>query len=73
MNGIPKDARAQRASSFNQRLLSDEIIEKVRALNEIAAARGQSRAQMAIAWGQNKSSPKSYAKGERNENLCDPP
>jgi L-glyceraldehyde 3-phosphate reductase len=50
LDGVPKDARAARAGSFKQDMLSAEVIEKIRGLNAIAAARGQSLAQMAIAW-----------------------
>jgi L-glyceraldehyde 3-phosphate reductase len=37
-------------SSFSPDLLTDEAMAKVRALNELASARGQSLAQMAVAW-----------------------
>lgn len=50
LDGVPKDARAARNGSFNERLLSEEVIKKVRSLNAIASSRGQSLAQMAIAW-----------------------
>lgn len=50
LNGVPDDARASRGGSFTEKLLSDDVVAKVRALNEIASARGQSLAQMAIAW-----------------------
>jgi len=51
LDGIPEDSRAAKPTGF---LRSDQITEgvmvKVRALNEIAKARGQSLAQMALAW-----------------------
>ncbi len=50
LNGIPDDARAARAGSFSQALLTPENIERLRGLAAIAARRGQSLAQMAIAW-----------------------
>jgi L-glyceraldehyde 3-phosphate reductase len=50
LNGIPKDSRAAQHGSFSEDLLSDAVLERVRALNEIAARRGQSLAQLAIAW-----------------------
>jgi L-glyceraldehyde 3-phosphate reductase len=50
LNGVPKDSRAQLEGSFSQKLLTEENLNRVRALNEIATARGQSLAQMAIAW-----------------------
>jgi L-glyceraldehyde 3-phosphate reductase len=50
--GIPADARINRAGggSFQADHLSERNLAHVRALNEIAQARGQSLAQMAIAW-----------------------
>ena len=50
LSGIPEDARAAKGGSLSQRLLTQENLERVRGLNEIAQARGQSLAQMAIAW-----------------------
>ncbi len=50
LNGVPEDARAARDGSLGQDLLSAENIERIRALNAIAERRGQSLAQMAIAW-----------------------
>ena len=48
--GIPEDSRVRRGEAFDERLLSEQALARVRALNEIAARRGQSLAQMAIAW-----------------------
>jgi L-glyceraldehyde 3-phosphate reductase len=50
LNGVPHDARAKRSSSMSEEMLSERNIEHVRALNELAKARGQSLAQMAVAW-----------------------
>jgi L-glyceraldehyde 3-phosphate reductase len=50
LHGIPDGSRASRAGSLSADMLSDENLEKVRALNRIAERRGQSLAQMAIAW-----------------------
>jgi L-glyceraldehyde 3-phosphate reductase len=50
LNGIPDGSRASRNDSLSPDLLTDETMSKVRALNEIAAARGQTLAQMALAW-----------------------
>lgn len=50
LNGVPADSRASAAGSFRKQFLNDENLASVRALNEIAAARNQSLAQMAIAW-----------------------
>ncbi len=52
LNGIPPDARINRpgGGSFKAEHLSETNLKHVRSLNEIARARGQSLAQMAIAW-----------------------
>jgi L-glyceraldehyde 3-phosphate reductase len=50
LDGIPSDSRVRRGLHFDERLINDANIERVRALNEIASRRGQSLAQMAIAW-----------------------
>jgi len=50
LGGIPEDSRAARDDSFSPRLLSDENLGHIRALNEIATRRGQSLAQLALAW-----------------------
>ncbi|MDV6332188.1 L-glyceraldehyde 3-phosphate reductase [Asticcacaulis sp. 201] len=50
VNGVPADARAAKAGSFNQNLITDDNIRRIRALNDIAQKRGQTLAQMAIAW-----------------------
>ena len=49
LHGIP-EGRARRPSYSPDRLLSDEALAKIRALNEIAGRRGQTLAQMALAW-----------------------
>jgi L-glyceraldehyde 3-phosphate reductase len=49
-NGIPEGSRASRGQTLSPDLITDEALEKIRALNELAAARGQTLAQMAIAW-----------------------
>lgn len=51
VNGIPKDSRAANQSVFLQsKDVTEDVIEKVVKLNEIAANRGQSLAQMALSW-----------------------
>jgi L-glyceraldehyde 3-phosphate reductase len=50
LQGVPEDSRVRRGEAFDERLLSEETLARVRALNEIAARRGQSLAQLAIAW-----------------------
>ena len=48
--GVPDDARAAKAGSLSTGLLSEQNLASIRALNDIAQARGQTLAQMAIAW-----------------------
>jgi L-glyceraldehyde 3-phosphate reductase len=50
LNGVPADSRVRRGLHFSPELITAENVERVRALNEIAAGRGQSLAQLAIAW-----------------------
>lgn len=51
LNGIPEGSRASRkGTTVGGRYLTGERLEQIRALNEIAAERGQSLAQMALAW-----------------------
>lgn len=51
LNGIPEDSRAASDSIFmNASDITEELVTKVRALNEVAIGRGQSLAQMALAW-----------------------
>jgi L-glyceraldehyde 3-phosphate reductase len=50
LDGIPEKSRASWPSSLSPNLLTDEALAKIRALNEIAARRGQTLARMALAW-----------------------
>jgi L-glyceraldehyde 3-phosphate reductase len=50
LHGIPEGSRASRPTSLSPDLLTEQTLAKVRALNEIAAGRGQTLAQMALAW-----------------------
>ena len=50
LDGIPADSRASRHGSLSPDLINDQSLAKIRALNEIAARRGQSLAQLALAW-----------------------
>ena len=50
LNGVPADARAAKGGSLGQGLLSDDNLARIRALDAIARRRGQTLAQMAIAW-----------------------
>ena len=51
LNGIPADSRAGHDPRYlRPEYITDELLDKVRALNEIAQKRGQTMAQMALAW-----------------------
>lgn len=50
LNGVPEESRAALEGSFQPGMLTEENLNRVRALNEIAKRRGQTLAQMAIAW-----------------------
>ena len=50
LSGVPEGSRAARGSFLTREMLSGENITRIRALHEIATGRGQSLAQMALAW-----------------------
>src|SRR3989441_3076456 len=50
LKGVPEDSRASHPGSFSKDMLTDETLAKVRALNRLAQRRGQTLAQMALAW-----------------------
>ena len=50
LNGIPADSRAAQGESLEQETITPEVIERVRKLNDLASGRGQTLAQMALAW-----------------------
>ena len=50
LDGVPAGSRASLDGTFSRSLLTDEALAKIRALNEIADRRGQTLAQMALAW-----------------------
>jgi L-glyceraldehyde 3-phosphate reductase len=50
VDGIPEGSRASRPTSLSPELLTEQALAKIRALNAIAARRGQTLAQMALAW-----------------------
>ena len=50
LDGIPTDSRAARNASLDKEILTPEFVQKLRQLNDVAASRGQSLAQMALAW-----------------------
>ena len=50
LDGVPEGSRASRPTTLSPALLTQQTLGKVRALREIAVARGQTLAQMALAW-----------------------
>lgn len=50
LGGVPEGSRASKGTSFSANLLTEENVERIRSLNEIARGRGQSLAQLALAW-----------------------
>ena len=50
LNGIPDNSRAAKDFSLKQNCITPELLDKIRDLNNIAAQRGQTLAQMALAW-----------------------
>ncbi|MFL6145403.1 MAG: L-glyceraldehyde 3-phosphate reductase [Labedaea sp.] len=50
LDGIPEGSRASRDTSLSTDMLSEDNLSRIRALNEVAKRRGQSLAQLAIAW-----------------------
>ncbi|MFE5643558.1 L-glyceraldehyde 3-phosphate reductase [Rhodococcus sp. NPDC056516] len=50
LNGVPDNSRAAQGKSLDPSWLTDDALTHIRALNDIAAARGQSLAQLALSW-----------------------
>ncbi|KIF03918.1 L-glyceraldehyde 3-phosphate reductase [Streptomyces sp. RSD-27] len=50
LQGIPEDSRAAAGKSLNPALLSEDVVRRLGGLNDIAARRGQSLAQLALNW-----------------------
>ncbi|KIT16052.1 L-glyceraldehyde 3-phosphate reductase [Jannaschia aquimarina] len=50
LKGLPNEGRATQGKSLDPAMVTDEVVAKLNALNDIAQARGQTLAQMAIAW-----------------------
>jgi L-glyceraldehyde 3-phosphate reductase len=50
LGGIPEGSRASRDGSLSRDFLNEENLDRIRALNEIAKGRGQTLAQLALAW-----------------------
>ena len=71
LNGVPKNSRVTAEDSFQKEFLSEENLKRVRALNEIARGRGQTLAQMAIAWVLRDSRVTTALIGARNVEQLD--
>jgi L-glyceraldehyde 3-phosphate reductase len=50
LDGVPEGSRATQGKSLSTDLITDEVVEHLRALDEIASERGQTLAQLALAW-----------------------
>ncbi|MFF4840513.1 L-glyceraldehyde 3-phosphate reductase [Streptomyces collinus] len=50
LEGLPRDSRAAQGKSFDPAWLTEDMRQRLRALNDVAARRGQTLAQMALAW-----------------------
>jgi L-glyceraldehyde 3-phosphate reductase len=50
LGGVPEGSRATKGGSFSSSLVTEQNVARIRALNDIAKRRGQTLAQMAIAW-----------------------
>ena len=71
LNGVPENSRANADGSFQKGFLSEENLKRVQALNEIANGRGQTLAQMAIAWVLHDKRVTSALIGARNVEQLD--
>ena len=50
LQGVPEESRANQDKSLDRQKLTPELVENLKALNELASGRGQTLAQMALAW-----------------------
>jgi L-glyceraldehyde 3-phosphate reductase len=50
LEGVPDDSRLRRGNYLSEQMISDENLSRARALNELAKGRGQTLAQLAVAW-----------------------
>lgn len=50
LNGIPEDSRMAKGAFLKKEALTDEVLKKIKALNEVAYQRGQTLAETALAW-----------------------
>ena len=50
LNGIPQDSRMSKGKFLKEDMLTPELLEKLRHYNEVAESRGETLAEMALAW-----------------------
>ena len=50
LNGIPDDSRMSKGKFLRQEMLTDEVLQHIRSWNDVAAGRGETLAEMALAW-----------------------
>lgn len=50
LNGIPADSRMSKGKFLKQEMLTDELLQRLRHWNEVAQSRGETLAEMALAW-----------------------
>jgi L-glyceraldehyde 3-phosphate reductase len=50
LDGIPEDSRLKRGNYLSEQMITEENLQRVRALNDVAQRRGQTLAQLAVAW-----------------------
>jgi L-glyceraldehyde 3-phosphate reductase len=71
LNGVPENSRAKEEGSFPSSFVNEKNLQQVRALNEMARGRGQTLAQMAIAWTLRDKRVTSALIGARNVEQLD--
>lgn len=71
LNGVPENSRAKAGGSFLDSFLNEQNLKQVRALNDMARGRGQTLAQMAIAWVLRDARVTSALIGARNVKQLD--
>jgi len=67
LNGIPKDSRVERGGHLKKESLTPETLARISALNDLAQKRGQTLAQMSLAWQVNNPLVTSVLIGARNK------
>ena len=50
LNGIPQDSRMSKGKFLKESMLTDELLDRIKRYNEQASARGETLAEMALAW-----------------------